>query len=51
MQEQEKIVSGHCYFHEIEKLTNEHYEEKENCREFLKLSCQEKVGEICFFLL
>jgi len=25
---------------------NEHYEEGENDREFLKLSCQEKVGEM-----
>ena len=37
-------VPGHCYFREIEKFTNEHYEEGENYTEFLKLSCQEKVG-------
>ena len=34
-------VRGHCYFGEIEKFTNEHYEEGENYREFLKFSCQE----------
>lgn len=42
-------VPGHCYFRKIEKFLNEHYEEGENYREFLKLSCQEKVGEICSF--
>ena len=42
-------VPGHCYFGEIEKLTNERYEEGENYRGFLKFSCQEKVGEICSF--
>jgi len=33
----------------IEKFMNEDYEEGENYREFLKLSCQGKVGEICSF--
>ena len=46
MQDQGKTVPGHCYFGKIEKFMNEHYEEGENYREFLKLSCQEKVGEI-----
>lgn len=40
---------GHCYFSKIEKFTNEHYEVGEYSREFLKLLCQEKVGEICSF--
>ena len=38
-----------CYFRKTETFTNEHYEERENCREFLQLSCQEKVGEIYSF--
>ena len=42
-------VPGHCYFLTIERFTNEHYEEGENYREFLKLSCQENVREICSF--
>ena len=39
-------VPGHCQFRKIENFMNEHYEEEENYREFLKLSCQEKVGKI-----
>jgi len=39
-------VPGDCYFRKIEKFMNEQYEKGENYREFLKLSSQEKVGEM-----
>ena len=42
-------VPGHHYFLKVERFINEHYEEGENYREFLKCSCQDKVGENCSF--
>ena len=39
-------VPGYCHFRKIQNFMNEHYEEDGNYRERLKLSCQEKVGEI-----
>ena len=39
-------VPGHCHFRKIQNFMNEHYEEEGNYREFLKLSCQEKIVEI-----
>lgn len=42
-------VPGHSYFQKIEKFINEHYEEGENYREFLKFSCGVKVGQVCSF--
>ena len=39
-------VPGHCHFRKIQNFMNEHYEEEKNYRKFLKLSCQEKVGEM-----
>ena len=40
-------VPSNNYFSKIEKFINEHYEEGENYREFLKFSCGEKVGANC----
>lgn len=42
-------VPGNNYFSKIEKFMIEHCEEGENYREFLKLSCGEKVGVDCSF--
>ena len=45
----EDSVAGHNYLQKIEKFINEHYEEGENYREFLKFSCGVKVGQVCSF--
>ena len=42
-------VPGHAYFAKIEKFIANHYEEGENYREYLKFSCQGKVGSNCSF--
>lgn len=40
-------VPGHAYFTKVENFIASHYEEGENYREYLKYSCQEKVGNDC----
>ena len=47
--ERKESVPGNNYFSKIEKFRTEHYEERENYREFLKFSCREKVGANCSF--
>ena len=42
-------MPGSNYFAKIEEFLLEHYMEGENYREFLKLSCGEKVGGNCSF--
>lgn len=49
MQEQGRLCSRTLLIPQDWEVVNEHYEDRENLKEFLNLSCQEKVGDSCSF--
>ena len=42
-------MPGHCYFKKIEEFMNNHYAEGDNYREYVRFTCQEKVGQSCSY--